>query len=174
MITVAWAYYIFTLLPVVGLVQVGGQAAADRYKYLPSIAPFILVGLVAGRLSTCGAGKAKGTSGFGFAAGATTIGIVVISLVLGSMTIKQTKVWKDTISLWSRVIDVYPIELAIKNRALLYHMDKRYELAIKDYTVLIESKLWNPAQVASQAGRCSGQLRSPRGGLKRLCRLSSI
>jgi tetratricopeptide (TPR) repeat protein len=32
-----WAWYLLTLLPVIGLVQVGGQARADRYMYLPLI-----------------------------------------------------------------------------------------------------------------------------------------
>lgn len=40
----AWAYYLVTLLPVIGLMQVGMQAAADRYAYLPSMGPFILIG----------------------------------------------------------------------------------------------------------------------------------
>jgi Tfp pilus assembly protein PilF len=34
---VGWAWYLITLLPVIGLIQVGGQAHADRYLYLPMI-----------------------------------------------------------------------------------------------------------------------------------------
>jgi len=41
----AWAYYVVTLLPVIGIVQVGMQAAADRYTYLPGISIFLLAGL---------------------------------------------------------------------------------------------------------------------------------
>ena len=41
--TVGWLWYIGTLLPVIGLVQVGLQAMADRYSYVPLIGLFIIV-----------------------------------------------------------------------------------------------------------------------------------
>ena len=37
------AWYLVTLLPVIGLVQVGTQAMADRYTYVPLIGPFLAV-----------------------------------------------------------------------------------------------------------------------------------
>ena len=37
---VGWLWYLGTLVPVIGLVQVGGQAMADRYTYVPSIGLF--------------------------------------------------------------------------------------------------------------------------------------
>jgi tetratricopeptide (TPR) repeat protein len=40
---VGWLWYLGTLVPVIGLVQVGNQAMADRYTYLPSIGVFIMV-----------------------------------------------------------------------------------------------------------------------------------
>jgi tetratricopeptide (TPR) repeat protein len=40
---VGWFWYLGTLIPVIGLVQVGDQAMADRYMYIPSIGLFILV-----------------------------------------------------------------------------------------------------------------------------------
>jgi protein O-mannosyl-transferase len=42
-VTVGWFWFIGTLIPVIGLVQVGGQSMADRYTYIPSIGMFILV-----------------------------------------------------------------------------------------------------------------------------------
>ena len=38
-----WFWYLGTLVPVIGLVQVGAQAMADRYTYIPSIGLFIAV-----------------------------------------------------------------------------------------------------------------------------------
>ncbi|MDP2689108.1 MAG: hypothetical protein Q8P48_03235, partial [Deltaproteobacteria bacterium] len=38
-----WLYYLVTLSPVIGIIQVGSQAAADRYTYLPSLGPALLV-----------------------------------------------------------------------------------------------------------------------------------
>jgi hypothetical protein len=40
-VAMGWAWYLVTLVPVIGLVQVGLQARADRYTYLPLIGPFI-------------------------------------------------------------------------------------------------------------------------------------
>ena len=40
---VSWAWYLGTLVPVIGLVQVGAQAAADRYTYVPLIGIFIAI-----------------------------------------------------------------------------------------------------------------------------------
>ena len=38
-----WLWYIITLLPVIGIIQVGDQAMADRYTYLPLIGIFIMI-----------------------------------------------------------------------------------------------------------------------------------
>jgi Flp pilus assembly protein TadD len=40
---VGWLWFLGTLVPVIGLVQVGEQAMADRYAYLPSVGVFIIV-----------------------------------------------------------------------------------------------------------------------------------
>jgi Flp pilus assembly protein TadD len=40
---VGWFWFVGTLVPVIGLVQVGEQAIADRYTYIPSIGLFILL-----------------------------------------------------------------------------------------------------------------------------------
>ncbi len=40
---VGWFWYVVTLLPVIGLIQVGGQSSADRYTYIPLIGIFILM-----------------------------------------------------------------------------------------------------------------------------------
>jgi tetratricopeptide (TPR) repeat protein len=40
---IGWLWFLGTLVPVIGLVQVGGQGMADRYAYIPSIGFFIMV-----------------------------------------------------------------------------------------------------------------------------------
>ena len=42
-LTLGWSWYLVTLLPVIGIVQVGGQAHADRYAYVPLIGLFVMV-----------------------------------------------------------------------------------------------------------------------------------
>jgi Flp pilus assembly protein TadD len=49
-LAVGWFWYLGTMVPVIGLVQVGGQGMADRYTYIPLIGPVIsLVWLVSGK-----------------------------------------------------------------------------------------------------------------------------
>jgi Mn2+/Fe2+ NRAMP family transporter len=40
----SWSYYVVTLIPVLGIVQVGHQSMADRYTYLPLVGIFIMIG----------------------------------------------------------------------------------------------------------------------------------
>jgi len=47
---VGWLWYLGTLVPVIGLIQVGAQVMADRYTYLPSIGVFIMVAWTAAEL----------------------------------------------------------------------------------------------------------------------------
>jgi len=42
-LAVGWFWYLITLLPVIGLVQVGGQAHADRYTYVPQVGLFMMI-----------------------------------------------------------------------------------------------------------------------------------
>jgi tetratricopeptide (TPR) repeat protein len=42
-LVVGWAWFVGTLVPVIGLVQVGNQAMADRYTYLPAIGLFLMI-----------------------------------------------------------------------------------------------------------------------------------
>src|SRR5262249_35461192 len=42
-LAVGWLWYLGTLVPVIGLVQVGGQSMADRYTYVPSIGLFLML-----------------------------------------------------------------------------------------------------------------------------------
>jgi hypothetical protein len=46
-IAAGWAFYLVTLLPVIGLVKVGEQAASDRYAYLAMLGPALVLGALA-------------------------------------------------------------------------------------------------------------------------------
>ena len=98
----AWAFYLITLLPVIGLMQVGSQPAADRYMYLPSFAPFILLGILAGYLASRQSVKNKKGA---YLVGAVT---VLLSALLSIATVRQISIWKDPVTMWKHVIKVYP------------------------------------------------------------------
>lgn len=126
-----WLYYLITLFPVIGVIQVGKQAAADRYMYLPSIAPFILAGVLFSLLI--------GRIGKRASYAATAAGVVVL-LILSALTVRQEAVWKDSITLWTYEIAAYPtrVPVAYYNRGVAYKKAGRYEDAFRDYTKTIE------------------------------------
>lgn len=86
-----WLWYLGTLVPVIGLVQVGGQAMADRYTYIPLIGPFIVVVWGAGDLV---ARRAAGPRRWVAAAVAVT---VLLALALASRA--QARHWRNSIAL---------------------------------------------------------------------------
>lgn len=122
----AWLFFIVTLLPVLGIIQVGDQAAADRYTYLPSLGPFILASagaaLVFGRLSK-GAGKT--------AMIACTAALFVF---LAALTVKQESVWKDSLTLWTHEITTQgEVPLAYNSRGLVHQELGDHKSAIEDF-----------------------------------------
>jgi len=129
----ALLFYIVTLLPVIGLVQVGSQAAADRYAYIPLIGPLMLIGAVMAIILERAWYKRRSLF---FA-----VFFVFLSafIVLAGMTIRQTAFWKDSISLWDRQIAVYPgkVPHAYNLRGLAYDELKNYREAIADFDMAI-------------------------------------
>jgi Flp pilus assembly protein TadD len=49
-VPVGWFWFVGTLIPVIGLVQVGGQSMADRYSYLPLVGLFVILAWGGGEL----------------------------------------------------------------------------------------------------------------------------
>lgn len=97
-IAVGWFWYLGTLVPVVGIVQVGGQAMADRYTYLPMIGPTLaIVWLLA---------EAMNRRAVSMASRAAIFSIVIVALT--AATLRQIPHWRDSESLFRRAIDVSP------------------------------------------------------------------
>ncbi len=127
-----WGYYLVTLLPVLGILQVGSQAVADRYTYLPSIGPFLLIGLGAAMIT-----DRRYLSGrFNSASRLTCLFIAVLLFgVLSYATVMQIRVWKNPETLWNRVISIYPdVSLAYNNRGVYYRNTGQYDKAVSDFT----------------------------------------
>ncbi len=47
---VGWLWFVGTIVPVIGFVRIGYTTVADRYTYLPSIGPFMIVAWAAEKL----------------------------------------------------------------------------------------------------------------------------
>jgi tetratricopeptide (TPR) repeat protein len=93
---VGWFWFLGTLVPVIGFVQVGSQAMADRYTYIPLIGLFIA--LVWGVEQQLGNGRVARTFG-----GALALALLATCLVL---TRNQLGFWRDDVSLWQRAASV--------------------------------------------------------------------
>ncbi len=122
----AWLYYLITLLPVIGIVQAGGQAAADRYTYLPGLSIALLAGAGGARLYQ----RAKSLR-------PAVIALFLSAAVFLSIsTFNQIHVWKDEISFWSHEIKLFPatVPIAYINRGMAYEDRGLFDKAIEDYT----------------------------------------
>ena len=95
-----WLFYLGTLVPVIGLVQVGSQAMADRYAYVPIIGLFIVLVWGVGDLLA----RSSRPSTNRIAAVATLC--IVTSLAVD--TRKQLAFWHDGITLFSHDLAVAP------------------------------------------------------------------
>ena len=128
----SWGYYIVTLLPVLGIVQVGGQAMADRYTYLPSLGPFLITGLGAAWISKKTDALEKGARIIKvFVATAAVFMLVFLSY----LTVKQIGIWGNSIKLWNYTIEKTHERdpISYYSRALAYDQMGRFEKAIEDY-----------------------------------------
>jgi len=96
---VGWFWYLGTLVPVIGLVQVGKQAMADRYTYLPSIGIAIMLAWLIPSLL-----KKEKTHRKLFPAA------FAILAILSFLTWKQCGYWKNGISLFKHTAQVIKIE----------------------------------------------------------------
>ena len=95
-IAVGWCWYLGTAVPIIGLVQVGGQATADRYAYIPLIGLFAIV--------------AWGLFSAGYYAQARFTWRDVVALValgaLSFVTWRQLDYWRSTTEVWAHAVEV--------------------------------------------------------------------
>jgi tetratricopeptide (TPR) repeat protein len=132
----AWGYYVVTLAPVIGIFQVGSQLMADRYTYLPSIAPFFLVGLLAARITEQVNTANKQRTIARMAIGAAAVLVLVF---LSYLTVRQIAVWKDSITMWSAVIEKDPAAVAAyRKRGAFLQKKGQLDKAIQDYNAQID------------------------------------
>jgi Tfp pilus assembly protein PilF/uncharacterized membrane protein YhaH (DUF805 family) len=95
-LAVGWFWFLGTLIPVIGLVQVGKQAMADRYAYIPLIGIFVMI--------------AWGLYDWAEAKQVRTVWRVIPALcvltVLGFVTSRQRSYWESEYALWTHALEV--------------------------------------------------------------------
>jgi Flp pilus assembly protein TadD len=109
-LTVGWLWYLVTLVPVIGLVQVGKQAMADRYTYIPLIGLFIIAawGIPALAAGVSGTEWSKAERNSRSTAPQVAVAILAMAAVALSafQTHKQLRVWRDEVTLFTHALDV--------------------------------------------------------------------
>jgi hypothetical protein len=132
-LVVGWLWYVGTLVPVIGIVQVGLQARADRYTYLPLIGIFIMAAW----------GIAELTLRWKHRRRILMVSSAIIFLCLFFATRNQVSYWQDSITLFGHAIQVTERNYtAYYNRGTALAKRGDYEQAIRDYDMVIEI---NPA-----------------------------
>jgi Tfp pilus assembly protein PilF len=122
-LTIGWLWYLGTLVPVIGLVQVGPQARADRYAYIPLIGVFIMIS-------------------WGLAESArilhwprpvlVAVGTCVLA-VMSFATSRQTAYWYNEISVFERARSVTNDNyLAYENLGAYLAIDGQFDKAIAE------------------------------------------
>jgi tetratricopeptide (TPR) repeat protein len=99
---VGWLWYLGTLVPVIGLVQVGRQAMADRYTYLPLIGLFIIVGYGGGDLISRWSSRPIWVRRIA----RVSVFAVLVACVASSWS--QTRHWRDSVALFEHALEVNP------------------------------------------------------------------
>ena len=102
-LAVGWFWFLGSLVPMIGLVQVGAQAMADRYAYIPFIGLFVMVTWLAADWI---AGLRQSNSFASWIAVLIAVPSSVCLLALGALTYHQATYWHDTESFWRRTIDL--------------------------------------------------------------------
>jgi tetratricopeptide (TPR) repeat protein len=95
-LAVGWFWYVGTLVPVIGMVQVGAQARADRYTYVPMVGLAIMLAW----------GGADALVRWPRARPAIAAAAAALGLAWGTLTWVQTEYWQNSLALFRHALDV--------------------------------------------------------------------
>ena len=126
---VGWLWYVGTLVPVIGIVQVGSQALADRYTYIPLIGLFIIVAWAVPELLDKWPYRRQAL------VAVSTLCLLCLFLV----TWRQVGYWRNSIALYDHTLEVAGgSNIIYNNRGTAYGELADYPQAIADFTRAIE------------------------------------
>jgi tetratricopeptide (TPR) repeat protein len=144
-LAMGWLWFAGTLVPVIGIVQVGGQAMADRYTYIPLIGLFIMAAWGIPELLK----KWQPTHPPRKETLFTSSALVLLSLFIVTRT--QVGYWRNSIALYDHSLKVAsPSDVILCSRGVAYGKLGDHRQAIADYNMAIEI---NPKDVESYSNR---------------------
>ena len=126
-----WLWYLGTLVPVIGIVQAGSQAMADRYTYIPLIGLFIMVAW----------GVPELLKKWHYRKEILLASSILSILCLSIITWTQVGYWQNSITLFDHTLKITDNNWHIyKDRGNEYRRLGNYRRAMEDYNRAIEIK----------------------------------
>lgn len=145
-----WLWYLGTLVPVIGFVQVGTQSMADRYSYIPLIGLFVMAAY----------GLADYVEHRASARRTVVVSTFAVLLVLAVLSFRQVGVWRDTSTLFLHAIaHTRKNHVAHSGYGTALFVEGRYEESLEQFEIAIElvptylSAHFNRGIVLAQLGR---------------------
>ena len=130
-----WFWYLGMLVPVIGLVQVGEQAHADRYTYLPQIGLYIMIAWIIGDLL------------FGSTRVRRAVVGVIAAMLAVSLSVRafgQASYWKNSETLWNHALAVTgENDVAHNNLGFLFLRRGELDKAIAEFQTALDVRLRN-------------------------------
>jgi protein O-mannosyl-transferase len=152
---VGWLWFLGTLVPVIGIVQVGGQAMADRYTYLPQIGLLIAVVFELSSWAERSVTRKRAVTGL----------VVVASLACLAATARQLSFWLNSETLFTHTLAVTrdnPVALinlgvALEQQGRLGEARTQYETAARLDPNRVQTQI-NLANVMDEMGETQAAL----------------
>jgi Tfp pilus assembly protein PilF len=130
-----WLWYLGMLVPVIGFVQVGEQAHADRYTYLPQIGLYIMIAWIVGDLLFEPTRVRR-----------LVVGVIAAMAIvsLGARAFGQTSYWKNSETLWNHALAVTgENDVAHNNLGFLFLRRGELDEAITEFQTALDIRSRN-------------------------------
>src|SRR5438128_1015496 len=124
-----WLWFLITLVPVIGIVQVGGQSMADRYTYIPLIGLFVILAW----------GGWDALNRLRIPAFAQALGASMALVLCAGLTRAQLRYWHDSIALFQHAVNV-TVANGVAEGNLGYALAEQghYDEAIAHYRAVLQ------------------------------------
>lgn len=133
--------FIFNVIFMLQIVGAGQGFLADRFTYIPYLGLFFIFGYILDQWLKKSPEKSNLLMGC----------VAAIALAYGFMTFQQNKIWTNSGTLWTHVLQYYKRStLPYGNRANYYRDNKQYDLALKDYADNLALKAKQPKALNSR------------------------
>jgi Tfp pilus assembly protein PilF len=130
---VGWFWYLGTLVPTIGLLQISGEAIADRFVYVPLIGIFIAV---AWEVAASTTGVAQRHAAVRVATAATASAAVIGCMIVAG---RQVRYWQSSATLYAHAVEIEPRSAIMQtNLASILAEQGQTDDAIQRYRIALD------------------------------------